>query len=524
MEIVLLNISLVFFVLYFMKKNRHGLHILQLESYYNDRYLGWIKKNLDKVFNWKHLVLLILPIVVLLINFEANKVLALGLEIIALLVLIIVTKKRKEKKPFVVTARVKRMYVTYLVLIALLFVVANMIDLRVAMGIMSVLGILSYIFVYIVNLINKPVEGSIRKGFCIKAKKKLKGIPGLEVVGITGSYGKTSTKYAVSTILSQKYNTLMTPESYNTTMGVVRTINEKLNPMHHLFVCEMGAKYIGDIKEITDIVEPKYGILTAIGPQHLDTFKSIENVSKAKMELVDSLPDDIGLAFVNWEDENIRKVKFTKNIVKYGLTNEADYYATNIKTGDRGSSFDVIIPGKESIRIRTKLLGKLNILNVVCAVAVADKLGLSPEEIKVGAKYLKPVPHRLELRQNPNGSIIIDDAYNSNIRGASMALEVLKSFENKKRILITPGIVDLGDKSKDINKELGNKAAEASDFIILVGAKQAIPIFEGIREKKYPEKNVYIAKNLEDALRKMNQIIDSNSVVLLENDLPDNYL
>ena len=524
MEIFLLNISLVFFVLYFMKKNRHGLHILQLESYYNDRYLGWIKKNLDKAFNLKHIVLLILPIVVLLINFEANKVLALVLEIIALSVLIIVTRKRKEKKPFVVTARVKRMYVTYLILIALLFVVANMSDLRIAMGIMSISGILSYIFVYIVNVINKPVEGSIRKGFCIKAKKKLKGIPGLEVVGITGSYGKTSTKYAVSTILSQKYNTLMTPESYNTTMGVVRTINEKLNPMHHLFVCEMGAKYVGDIKEITDIVEPKYGILTAIGPQHLDTFKSIENVSKAKMELVDSLPDDIGLAFVNWEDENIRKVKFTKNIVKYGLTNEADYYATNIETGDRGSSFDVVIPGKESIRIRTKLLGKLNILNVVCAVAVADKLGLSPEEIKVGAKYLKPVPHRLELRQNPNGSIIIDDAYNSNIRGASMALEVLKSFENKKRILITPGIVDLGDKSKDINKELGNKAAEASDFIILVGAKQAIPIFEGIREKKYPEKNVYIANNLEDALRKMNQIIDSNSVVLLENDLPDNYL
>ena len=524
MEKVLLNLSLVFFVFYFIKKNRHGLHILQLESYYNDRYLGWIKKNLTQVFNIKHIVLLVLPLVVLLINYTEYAVLSLSLEIVALLILLMVTKKKKEKKPFVVTARIKRMYVTYLILFVLLFVVANMVDLRITMALMTVCGVLSYIFVYIVNLLNKPVEGSIRKGFCVKAKKKLKSIPGLEVVGITGSYGKTSTKYAVSTILSQKYNTLMTPESYNTTMGVVRTINEKLNPMHHLFVCEMGAKYIGDIKEITDIVEPKYGILTAIGPQHLDTFKSIENVSKAKMELVDSLPDDIGLAFVNWEDENIRKVKFTKNIVKYGLSKDADYYATNIETGDRGSTFDVVIPCKESIRIKTKLLGKLNILNVVCAVAVADKLGLSADEIKVGAKYLKPVPHRLELRQNPNGSIIIDDAYNSNIRGASMALEVLKSFENKKRILITPGIVDLGDKAAEINKELGNKAAEASDFIILVGAKQAIPIFEGIREKKYPEKNVYIANNLEDALRKMNQIIDSNSVVLLENDLPDNYL
>ena len=524
MEKVLLNFSLVLFIVYFMKKNRHGLHILQLESYYNDRYLGWVKNNLNKVFNIKHIILLILPVVILFINFNEYKILSLSLEILALIVLIFVTKRKKEKKPFVVTARVKRMYITYLILIVLLFIAANMVDLRIIMPIVAVVGIFSYFFVFIVNVINKPIEGSIRKGFCVKAQKKLKGIPGLEVVGITGSYGKTSTKYAVSTILSQKYNTLMTPESYNTTMGVVRTVNEKLNPMHHLFVCEMGAKYIGDIKEITDIVEPKYGILTAIGPQHLDTFKSIENVSKAKMELVDSLPKDIGLAFVNWEDENIRKIKFDKKIVKYGLTKEADYYATNIEIGERGSTFDVVLPGKDSIKIKTKLLGKLNILNVVCAVAVADKLGLSADEIKVGAKYLKPVPHRLELRQNANGSIVIDDAYNSNIRGASMALEVLKSFESKKRILITPGIVDLGDKAKEINKELGKKAADASDFIILVGAKQAIPIFEGIRETKYPEKNVYIAKNLEDALRKMNQIIDSNSVVLLENDLPDNYL
>ena len=101
-----------------------------------------------------------------------------------------------------------------------------------------------------------------------KENKKLKEMPDLKVVGITGSYGKTSTKYIVNTILSQKYNTLMTPESYNTTMGVVRTINEKLTSMHQLFVCEMGAKYVGDIKEITDIVNPTYGLVTAIGPQH----------------------------------------------------------------------------------------------------------------------------------------------------------------------------------------------------------------------------------------------------------------
>lgn len=356
-----------------------------------------------------------------------------------------------------------------------------------------------------------------------KAKHKLEDIPGLKVIGITGSYGKTSTKYIVNTILSQRYNTLMTPESYNTTMGVVRTINEKLTSMHQLFICEMGAKYVGDIKEITDIVNPTYGIVTAIGPQHLDTFKSLDNVKKTKLELVESLPDD-GVAFVNWEDENIRHSKITKNMVKFGLSKEADYYAENIDITERGATFDVVIPEKESIRIKTRLLGNLNILNIVGAVAIADKLGLTPDEIKMGAKYIRPVPHRLELKQNPNGSIIIDDAYNSNIRGAKMALEVLKSFEHKKRILITPGIVELGDKMTEINQELGRNAADSCDFIILVGPQQAVPIYNGIKEKNYPESQVFIAKNLQEALSKMNEIMTKDSVVLLENDLPDNYL
>ena len=142
------------------------------------------------------------------------------------------------------------------------------------------LSIFSYRVVSLVNIVNSPIEKWIQKGFYNKAKRKLEEMPNLKVIGITGSYGKTSTKYIVSTILSQKYNVLMTPESFNTTMGVVRTINEKLNSMHNLFVCEMGAKQVGDIKEICDLVKPDYGILTAIGPQHLETFKTIDNVKK----------------------------------------------------------------------------------------------------------------------------------------------------------------------------------------------------------------------------------------------------
>lgn len=523
MEKILLNFSLILILVYFYKITRHGLHILQLENYYVDRYAVWMRRYIKKVIDIKKIILLIIPIICFAINTEISIIVGFVIEIFILLYFIVVTKKQKEKKAFVVTARIKRIYSTYLVLFVIALVLANVLNYRIVLSIVNVCTMFAYVFVYIVSIINKPIEKNIRKGFCKQAKAKLDDIPGLKVVGITGSYGKTSTKYIVNTILSQKYNTLMTPESYNTTMGVVRTINEKLTPMHQLFICEMGAKYVGDIKEITDIVNPDFGILTAIGPQHLDTFKSLENVRKTKLELVDSLPEE-GIAFVNWEDENIRSSKITKNMVKFGLSKEADYYATNINVTERGSSFDVVIPDKEPIKIKTRLLGNLNILNVVGAVAIADKLGLTADEIKMGAKYIRPVTHRLELKQNPNGSMIIDDAYNSNIKGAKMALEVLKSFQHKKRILITPGIVELGDKMNEINQELGRCAADSSDFIILVGAQQAIPIYNGIKEKGYPEAQVYIAKNLQEALSKMNQIITRDSVVLLENDLPDNYL
>lgn len=524
MEKVLLNFSLILVLIYFYKITRHGLHIWQLENYYLDRYVVWMKRYIKKVFNIKTVVLLLVPIVIFGLNMSWSRVAGYIVEILVLMYLIVSNKRQKEKKPFVVTARIKRVYTTYLCLFAIAAILANILNPRIVLSVLNVCMIFAYCFVYVVGTINKPIEGAIRRGFCRKAKHKLKEIPGLKVVGITGSYGKTSTKYIVNTILSQKYNTLMTPESYNTTMGVVRTINEKLTSMHQLFVCEMGAKYVGDIKEITDIVNPTYGLVTAIGPQHLDTFKNLDNVRKTKLELVDSLPDDEGIAFLNWEDENIRNSRITKKSVKFGLTHEADYYAENIEITERGSSFDVVIPGKESIRIKTKLLGNLNILNIVGAVAIADKLGLTADEIKMGAKYIRPVPHRLELKQNPNGSIIIDDAYNSNTKGAKMALEVLKSFEHKKRILITPGIVDLGDKAVEINQELGRNAADSADFIILVGAQQTVPIYNGIREKGYPDSNIYIAKNLQDALAKMNQIMTKDSVILLENDLPDNYL
>ena len=511
---ILLNTFIIFSYIYLLYKSKHAYHMLQLESYKNERYIKWVKNN--KTIKIKELILII-PNIILFFNFR----LGLIINIIWLLVLILFRNKYTEKKPLVVTARIKRMYVAEILILILIGVLANLYNITVIIS--NILIIFSYVFILLINIINSPIEKSIQLKYYNKAKRKLKSNQNLKVIGITGSYGKTSTKYIVGTILSQKYNTLITPESYNTTMGVVRTINEKLDNTHQVFVCEMGAKNIGDIKEICDLVEPKYGILTAIGPQHLETFKTLENVRKTKMELVDSLPIE-GKSFVNFEDENIKEIKFNDNNVTFGLNNNCDYYATDIEINEFGANFNIHMKENKVINVKTKLLGVHNILNIVGAVAICDELGLSKEEIIAGIRFLKPVEHRLELKRNPNGSIIIDDAYNSNVKGAKMALNVLANFKNRKRILITPGIVDLGEKSEEYNKNLGKQAALSCDYIILVGEKQAKPINEGLLEEKYNKENIYIAKDIADAINKMNEMMDSNTVVLFENDLPDNYL
>ena len=512
---ILLNIFLIEGIIYILYKSRHAYHMLQLESYKNKRYIKWIRRN--KTLLIRELFLIITSSV-LFFNYNIGLI----VNIIWLFLLIIFKEKHKEKKPLVITARIKRMYLTEAILLIAIITVSNIFKNLYLELIINLLIILSYLFILCINIINSPAEKIVQLKYYKKAKKKLKENSNLKVIGITGSYGKTSTKYILGTILSQKYNTLITPESYNTTMGVVRTINEKLNNTHQIFVCEMGAKNIGDIKEICDLVNPKYGVLTAIGPQHLETFKTIENVKRTKLELLESLPED-GIAFVNNTDEIINEIEFNKNTIKYGTSKDCDYYAENIEMNEFGSTFDLYLKG-ESINVKTKLLGTHNIVNIVGAASVANELGLSKEEIIQGIRFLKPVVHRLELKRSANGAIIIDDAYNSNVKGAKTALEVLKSFKNMQRVLVTPGIVDLGDKTEEYNKTLGSQAARSADYIILVGEKQAKPIMEGIKESGYNENNVYIAKNLNDALNKMNSIINDKSIVLFENDLPDNYL
>jgi len=351
--------------------------------------------------------------------------------------------------------------------------------------------------------------------------KKLKSMSNLKVVGITGSYGKTSSKNILNNILSIKYNSLPTPRNLNTPYGLMITINNHLDKFDEIFIAEMGAYKIGEIQQLCDLVHPKYGILTRIGTAHLELFGSQENIQKGKFELIESLPSD-GVAVLNRDDELQVNYKL-KNKVKVlwiGIDNDADFRATNIKVSNNGTTFDLIVKGDEKkYKFETKLLGYANIYNILASLALGYEFGIKIEQLQVAVRGVKPVEHRLELKQN--GDIYyIDDAYNSNPVGSKMALDVLKLMPGKK-IVVTPGMIELGSIEYDENRKFGENIADVCDEVILIGKKQTEAIQEGLKNKKYSEKHIHILEDVIDAFPLINKLKEKSTYVLLENDLPD---
>lgn len=529
-DLILLNLSYLIILIYFLYKLKHGFHIYQLEYYKHNRYKLWRKKNPEAVIKIRDICLLFSGLF-LIINFRVGVILNLIFAIFLWFSRDIYPEKTKLNW----TRRIKISFGLSIVIFIAFIVLANLFGFRglenavnvawlaVMNFIIAISTILTMYFLIPISDFIQIFENIKNKKFYKQAKNKLKSMPDLKIVGITGSYGKTSVKNILATILKQKYNTFMTPGNFNTLLGVQRSINEHLKPTDEVFICEMGAKEVGSIAKICELVEPQVGILTAIGPQHLETFGSLNNVKRAKMELINSIPDD-GVKIVNYENENIRDATKDMDVTKYGFDKKDDYYPYNIKITEKGSTFDIHTPKGDIKEVRTKLIGKLNIINIVAAVAVAMSLDVSPEEIKTALRLLNPVEHRLELRKYSDGSIIIDDAYNSNITGAANAFQTLKLFKNKFKIIVTPGLVDLGNESDKYNKDFGRNAAGCADYYILVGTKQAKSIKEGLLEEGVKEDKICVVDTINKAIQKYNEFEASNRVVLLENDLPDNYL
>lgn len=528
-----------------------ALHFFQIHEYDNSNFLKWVVSN-----KWRKLVwpieMIAIPVLatgyVLFDEPGSNRILLFASIIWGSLILISVSLARKKQakpiKPLVYTARAKRLLVGGLLIMIgeSVFLATIVFDSRISLlaldsvdglkfmvFVLALMLLAQFAFIKIVlsNILIFPFEALMRFYYVQSARNKINRIAPF-VIGITGSYGKTSTKEILAHILASKYEVLKTPKSFNTLMGISKIIREELQPKHRIFVVEMGAYKPGEIAKLCRLVKPQIGILTAIGPQHLERFKTIDNVAKAKYELIGALPQD-GIAVFNGDDpicvQLSQKVAVKTRL--YGLsskTTDLDLLAQNIQVNKDGTQFEIVRDRSEpSQPIRVRLLGQHNVSNILAASAVALECELSLKEIAQSLTILPPIEHRLQLIQGPNGVLYLDDAYNSNPVGAAIALDVLASF-NSQKFLVTPGMVELGTLEEEEHRRLGRKAATICDYVMLVGKSDRTAWIQmGLNEENFSQDRLFFFDNLDEARHKLRQLVVPGDVILFENDLPDTY-
>ncbi len=525
-----------------------ALHMLQLDSYANDRLLKWladhpVQRAFDLPSGLCHGAFIAAAIG--LPSAPLSHALLLGAWSIcgATIVVLRLVKSKAQKKPLVYTSRAVRILIASLTIslavIAVGFWVAldsfpahapaAVVDESALIILLTSLVViqLAPLTVALANLLLSPIQRAINRTYLRQAGRRLGEVRPL-VIGITGSYGKTSTKYVLERLLADSRKVLKTPLSYNTLMGICRVINEELQPDHRIFVVEMGAYRRGDIRELCDLVHPTIGILTAVGPQHLERFKTIENVQATKYELIQAL-QPTGFAIFNNDDPRCRALADQTQhvtVLRYGLNTVGqalDLGAEEIAMGPHGLSFTMVDKHRNRAKVQTVLLGRHNVLNILGASCAALAVGLSLEEIAEAIRRVPPVPHRLQLIHGGAGATVIDDSYNSNPIGAMEALDVLNTFTGGRRILVTPGMVELGPLEAQLNQQLGARAADVCDYVILVGIDRTKPLLTGLQQKGFSPEKLRVAVDLAAATEALKGIVRAGDAVLFENDLPDLY-
>jgi UDP-N-acetylmuramoyl-tripeptide--D-alanyl-D-alanine ligase len=513
------------------------LHLLQLEHYESARLTLWLRRRRELVKAPEIAALAALYVAAALSAWLHARSLAGALLLASVPIAIPGVRewRRPAAKPLVLTARAKRLLTLALapsLLVALAAIVLASVGVgALSLSILLLLGWLSLSLTPLVlttaNELLAPVEAAFNRRFVSAAKRSLARVDPL-VVGITGSYGKTSTKFCVGAVLSADRPTLVTPASFNSHLGVVRAINEQLRPEHRAFVAEMGMFRRGDIAQLCELTKPKIGVITAIGPMHLERLGSIEQIEAAKAELMEALPAD-GLLVTNGDDERCLAIAARSHVpvTLFAIDNEdAQVRASGIDFAGGRTELDLVLAGAgtATVHVSAQLLGRHNVYNMLAAAAVGQALEIAPQAIAAALASVKAPDHRLApIRNGATGVVVIDDAYNSNPEGAAAALQVLREHDAARRLLVTPGMVELGELEQQLNRRFGEQAAAVCDLVVLVGASRTQPIHEGLIAAGMEEGAVHVVADLGEATSLLGRITREGDVILFENDLPDTY-
>lgn len=373
----------------------------------------------------------------------------------------------------------------------------------------------------------QPLAVVMREQALNQARKRMGAAKNLLTIGVTGSYGKTSVKEFLATILAKKYRILKTEEHQNSEVGIANCITNKLEDGHEIFVAEMGAYNRGGIKLLIGIVKPKIGILTGINEQHMATFGSLRKIIQTKFELIEALPQD-GLAILNYDDENIRKEKIEdynykiKNVRLYSMTDKnADLWAENIHADIKSLSFKVRAEDGDEADFHLNLPGAHNVLNILAAAACAKYLGMNLAEISRACADVNSRQSGMEIKEGVNGLNILDATYSSNPTGLISHLDYLKFWPHKK-VIIMPCLIELGSASKEVHRRIGKKIAEVCDLAIITSKDR----FEDIREGTSSVKpiDIIFSEKPNEILNKINSFTDPGDVILLESRVPSRVI
>lgn len=515
-----------FYAVFLYVPLKESIHMLQQNRYQRDRYRTWLKEafsSKQRAIQLRFLSLLPLWLMVFALHLTVYPYLWYLCIAVYAYLYIKADQKKEYIKKIVFTHRAKRLFFIHTICsVSLLYLMSVCLNPLLYILCMPILYFIPWVLLCFTAQLCEPLEQWIKDSYVQDAKKILAKRDDLIKIGITGSYGKTSVKHILHTVLSEEYYAYMTPHSYNNLMGLTISIRTQLNALHQVLIAEMGADHVGEIDELACFIQPSVAVVTAVGPQHLSTFHTQENILNEKMRLVERLPFH-GTAVLNYDNELIRSYPLSHfvNRITYGIHYEdADVRATQIHYSVKGTSFTILYPGG-AFAVETVLLGEHNVLNILAAAASALSMKIAPEQISTAVKRLRYVEHRLEVRKMGNYTLL-DDAYNSNPQGAGYALDVLAAMPNK-RFLLTPGFLDLGEQTKEAHIAYAQKMSRCADEILLIGKKQTHDIYDTLIEQAYPSEQIHVCDSTKEAFALLQRLAVQGDCALIENDLPDAF-
>ncbi len=425
------------------------------------------------------------------------------------------------KLPAVRTGRWKRLVCVYLLITAFFsYALIALLDFLAVVNGSVLYGYISYapfaltpvllpVYLCIANALTSIFENGRNRRFVKRAGQVLDESK-IVRVAVVGSYGKTSVKNILKTLLGEKYTVVETPASYNTPVGIAKTVTGEEFAGKEVFIAEMGARKAGDIKELCMLVRPDYALFTGVCAQHIATFGSLEGVFAEKSEILRCGAKAVvcGESLRPWMKGEGENVSFACGV-------------EDLQVGGRSTSFTLCL-GEERVQVETAILGRSAAENIALAATLCLQMGMTTDEIKSGISKLQPIAHRLRLMEN-GGVAILDDGYNCNIEGAKVALEVLERSQGK-RWVVTPGIVEGGILEEELNGKLGALLAKrAPDRVILVGETLVTAVKAGYEEAGGDKERLSITPTLASAQEKLREGLVAGDTVLFLNDLPDVY-